>query len=636
MGFGKGGTGEFSWSDAWDGAIKGALQGGTNLALNLIGQTFNIDPLYLSLGARAITGAISGALSKESDMFKGIGEAFKSSTLSLLTFGMYDPETGTYRTDPWSQAGYISQVLDFSQKVQEEGLLSALEIYTAAIFQQETVNAILSEGGIIDLIFRRINEGKVENVIYNSMQAKKVKMQEGDKEVYLIYSATEDKLLAIRDGNRLLETTDGQYELGPDGDFGIKDGMITTYYDDGMMIVQDITNREQSGIDIYLPNDDGTIKMTGWDNIGPIEYDEYGFLKDAKISSDEFEVYLREGNIEGYETQLFGEADISGRLLIESAGITDYDLEGARLVLERQVDGTYSTSIDAPTLTYEDAYGQEITRYLGLEFPSDGTSNFIINMSDLIKEQSNKLLNYFTGFGHRTDEEIAIIKDVKVQLGRDYCQDGDTIYGSSGIEADPMDGFIGLSIKAGEVLADTNDSVNMMKLLTNPIGYMASRVADTGFNIFHDNKTTVVNHVGQITTINGVRYVAEQNPGGPKFTLYDDYCNRFKDIEIVRANPELMANEAVDALVDEYLDRETLTANENAPDYDFIGILGIASRVYGDLTTSICSEFIVRGFSAIGIQLPGIQYNLRISPQELWSNRASWGTDLMQLYPQGE
>jgi len=637
MGFSAGGgdPGAFA-KGLFQGAIKGVFQGGTNLALNLIGQTFNIDPLYLSLGARAITGAISGALSKESDMFKGIGEAFKSSTLNLLTFGMYDPETGTYRTDPWSQAGYISQVLDFSQKVQEEGLLPALEIYTAAIFQQETVNAILSEGGIIDLIFRRINEGKVENVIYNGIQAKKVKMQEGDKEVYLIYSATEDKLLAIRDGNRLLETTDGQYELGPDGDFGIKDGTITTYYDDGMMIVQDITNREQSGIDIYLPNDDGTINMTGWDSIGPIEYDEYGFLKDAKISSDEFEVYLREGNIEGYETQLFGEADISGRLLIESAGITDYDLEGARLVLERQVDGTYSTSIDAPTLTYEDAYGQEITRYLGLEFPSDGTSNFIINMSNLIKEQSNKLLNYFTGFGVRTDDEIAIQKAVKVQLGRDYCQDGDTIYGSSGIEAGPMDGFIGLSIKAGEVMTDTNDSISTMQLLTNPIGYMASRVADTGFNLFHDNKTTVVNHVGQITTINGVKYVAEQNPGGPKFTLYDDYCNRYKDIEIVRANPELMADEAVNSLVDEYLDRETLTANENAPDYDFIGILGIASRVYGDLTTSICSEFIIRGFSAIGIQLPGIQYNLRISPQELWSNRASWGTDLMQLYPQGE
>ncbi|MFH1320534.1 MAG: hypothetical protein ABII90_07770, partial [Bacteroidota bacterium] len=616
---------------AWiNGAVAGTLQGGTTMALNLVGQELNIPPLYLSLGARAVTGAISGALSKDHDVFKGVGDAFMQSTLSLLTFGAYDPETGEFTKDPWIQATYIAQVLDFSQKVQEIGFLETLEAYTTAVFQQSTVSAIWEEGGIVDVIFNRINEGKIENIVYKGIQAKKVKIQEGEKEVYLIYSASEDKLLAIKDGNKLLETTDGQYEVGPDGKFGIKDGTITTYYDDGMVIVQEIANREQVNIDLMLPGD-STITVTGRNDIGAISYDSYGYLNDAYLSSDEFEMYLSNGEIERYRTELFPSDIVGGDVLIESAGITIDDLAGAQLVLEKQADGVFSTTIDAPMVSYVNGDGEDAIRYLGLDFEPETLNT--PGTIEVIKTQSDKILNYFMGLGFRTDEEIATAKAIKVDLGRQFCQDGDTIYGSSGIKSGPMDTFLGLSIKAGEVLTDTNDSISMVKLLTNPVGYMASRAAQSGFDLFHDNKTTIVDHVGQVKTIDGIKYVIETNPGGIRKTLYEDYCSRYEDIEIVRANPGLKAGDAADELFFNYFDRETHEISEIAPKYDYVGILGITSRFLGNtFDTFICSELIVEAFRSVGITLPGIEYNLRISPQELWTNRDSWGIDLVELY----
>lgn len=98
----------------WRGLVNGVMAGTTNIAINFIGQELDIPPLYMALGSRALTGAIQGALSSDHDVFRGMIDAFKDGILSTATFGMYDPATGEFRNDPWSQAAYISQIIDFS------------------------------------------------------------------------------------------------------------------------------------------------------------------------------------------------------------------------------------------------------------------------------------------------------------------------------------------------------------------------------------------------------------------------------------------------------------------------------------------------------------------------------------------
>ena len=171
VGFSAGGVDPGAY---WQGLLNGVLTGTTNVAINFIGQELDIPALYMALGSLAITGAIQGALSSDNDIFKGMTNAFKNATLSLLTFGMYDPNKGQFKKDAWSQAAYISQVLDFSQKVQEDGLLEAMETYTAAIFQGNAAQIIVGESGIIQLVAKRLQEGRIENIDFKGIPAKKV------------------------------------------------------------------------------------------------------------------------------------------------------------------------------------------------------------------------------------------------------------------------------------------------------------------------------------------------------------------------------------------------------------------------------------------------------------------------------
>lgn len=612
----------------WQGLINGVLTGTTNVAINFIGQELDIPPLYMALGSLAITGAIQGALSSDNDIFKGMTNAFKNATLSLLTFGMYDPNTGQFKKDAWSQAAYISQVLDFSQKVQEDGLLEAMEIYTAAIFQGSAVQIIVGEGGIIQLVAKRLQEGRIENIDFKGIPAKKVPIKDGPQGSYFIYSEDETKLLAIYNGNTLIESPDGSYEIGPDGAFGVKNGTITTVLTDGTTVVQHIENRSQIEV-VMTTADSQIIRLTPVEGRTNITYDEYGNISDAKFDGglDGAQAILKDGIIEEYIAPVMRDGDITGQTLIESMGITDEDLRGAEIVISRDASGNFQSTINATPTTYIDPVTQQVvTTFLGMVFPGSKTMvDFMMDpvLRSEVQSHTERIANYFTGFEARTNAEIKLGKANELQATLLYGQDGDMVFVSG---ADP----VGLVVKAGEVLTDGKGIVGSLQLLYNPIGTIATGIANSTSQIFNKDNPLLVNHMGMIKEYNGSKYVMQINPEGVTMVPVETIFANYKDVRVARAD-DVKAMEAANQMFTTLFDINTLVANENAPEYNWPGLFGIGNRSEHP-TNFICSEFVNYWLRQVGVSLNGVVQDLRISPQEIWGSVKQWGKGLTELF----
>lgn len=586
----------------------------------------------MALGSLAITGAIQGALSSDNDIFNGMTNAFKNATLSLLTFGMYDPNTGQFKKDAWSQAAYISQVLDFSEKVQEDGLLEAMEIYTAAIFQGSAVQIIVGEGGIIQLVAKRLQEGRIENIDFKGIPAKKVPIKDGPQGSYFIYSEDETKLLAIYNGNTLIESPDGSYEIGPDGAFGVKNGTITSVLADGTTVVQHIENRSQIEV-IMTTTDSQIIRLTPIEGKSSITYDNYGNILDAKIDGglDGAQVIIKDGIVEEYITPMLKDTDIVGETVIQSMGITDEDLRGAQLVITKDADGNFQSTINASPTTYIDPVTQEVvTTFLGLVFPGSKTMvDFLMDaaLRVQIQDHTERIMNYFIGCETRTNNEIAQDKAQTIAAFYANAQDGDLVFGSGN---DP----IGLVIKAGEVLTDGRGIAGSLDLLFNPIGTIGRGIADSTLNLLDPEHPLLVNHVGMVKIINGEKRIMQINPLRPTCVTADEFFGGYKDVTVCRINNPNAA-EAANQMFEETFDKITLLAKKDSAWYNFLGIFGIGNRDSSDPNDFICSEFVHYYLKRAGVVLNGVIEDLRISPQEIWSTVQQWGQELTDLFGGG-
>ena len=127
VGFGKGGTGEFDWDAAWDGAIIGLQQGIASLALNYATEALELNPLIANFGYAAIGGILEGTMNRllgtteqqNQTLFENIYSVYENNILTAFRGG----------NDPFSQAAYISQILDFSEKIREMGFVDAMNAY---------------------------------------------------------------------------------------------------------------------------------------------------------------------------------------------------------------------------------------------------------------------------------------------------------------------------------------------------------------------------------------------------------------------------------------------------------------------------------------------------------------------------
>ena len=147
LGFSKGGAGAFDWDLAWQGVMDGLKAGITNVALQWATQELGLSPLVGAVASNVIGSSLE-ALLNHKDVFMNVTKRAGEGIMALFTLGGVG-------TDPWAQAVYISKVLDFSKLVREQGLLYAMETYATSIFHQQTIDMIIKEGGILDMVTGR-------------------------------------------------------------------------------------------------------------------------------------------------------------------------------------------------------------------------------------------------------------------------------------------------------------------------------------------------------------------------------------------------------------------------------------------------------------------------------------------------
>ncbi|MDD4202291.1 MAG: interleukin-like EMT inducer domain-containing protein [Candidatus Omnitrophica bacterium] len=152
----------------WDGAINGVKQGATQVILQLATDSLNLPPLVGSLVSNMVGSSLEAMLNHQ-NIFINVGSKLGEGVMSLFTLG------GT-SDDPWGQAVYLAKIQDFAKKIQNDGILSALEEYLTGIFYQDTVNMILANGGILDMVTGRAEviedpeTGKLKKRLYASYQ----------------------------------------------------------------------------------------------------------------------------------------------------------------------------------------------------------------------------------------------------------------------------------------------------------------------------------------------------------------------------------------------------------------------------------------------------------------------------------
>jgi len=228
-------THEFKPDVIWGSVQNGLLRGVTNIGLNFATEELGISPLLANIGFSAISGAINAGIQAATggsqDVFQSLFQTYKDNALTFLGYG--DPNNA------WQQAAYISQILDFSDIVQERGFVDALNTYGAGFFNAVAVNNIVQSGYTLGGYFSE-------------------KLQAGQYTTRVLDDGTEVKVVTIKD-NQNNPISDTFFQERGEGE--------SRYWDL-------IGGEEYIGGDSYL----------GWGDFGVDAYGKLGYT-DAEIYS---------------------------------------------------------------------------------------------------------------------------------------------------------------------------------------------------------------------------------------------------------------------------------------------------------------------------------------------------------------
>ncbi len=303
-------THDFMPDVIWGGVQSGLLRGITSIGINYATQELGINPFIANLSAAAMAGGIEGLLEGRNPI-EGIFDTYFRAGIGLLTLG------GDGGNNPWLRAAYISQVLDFSQIIQERGIVNALDTYATGFLHQQTINEIWKQGGIAELLTKpnqieitTNNKGEVVKRIYTM-----VINSNSDKLIsnYIDLSPTYDMLVGYREGNII---THCEFVIGPDGRPQLKNGEKEILGSDGSKKVDYVENFNLTKRDIIDPSGNKTgyyIPVEGTNSIIIGENDQ--------IISGKFVSLVSNYNITSKDGSLY---DYTGSELI---GIDSYFLE---------------------------------------------------------------------------------------------------------------------------------------------------------------------------------------------------------------------------------------------------------------------------------------------------------------------
>ena len=136
----------------------GLRAGFTSVLLERIAQEEDIDPLYASIATRTLTSGLIKVFNEDLatdktnllNFFKGSYDGILSSTKASLTLG----RTGT----DFDLSAYKTKLFDFSTRIREDSLTSALRNSFTSTFHRQAVNDLTATGGLIDYLNGNVNK----------------------------------------------------------------------------------------------------------------------------------------------------------------------------------------------------------------------------------------------------------------------------------------------------------------------------------------------------------------------------------------------------------------------------------------------------------------------------------------------
>jgi hypothetical protein len=134
--------------------------------------------------------------------------------------------------DAWSRAAYVAQLLNFSQIINEMGIVEALETYASGFLHQSAIENIWKMGGIADLVINKAEvalneEGEVVKRVYIN----------NERTDFIDFSLDMDDMVGYKQGNILV---DCHIQIGPDGRPTTDNGKIKVSLEDKSRIVYHI------------------------------------------------------------------------------------------------------------------------------------------------------------------------------------------------------------------------------------------------------------------------------------------------------------------------------------------------------------------------------------------------------------
>jgi hypothetical protein len=368
------------------GVAGGLLSGVTNVGMQYISEEADIDPLYTALGARAITGAINGMISEDHDILKGIFEAYKNSTINLLTLGSYNSDNSA-----WATSVYASKVLDFAHEIESSGLDSAIKSYATGIFHRDSANNV---AGLIMNIGKIRTPDDTTPVQPNDIEPQQTTLDDGtaalkyelapDKIIYTTLDGSE--IVAVQDGNEYKQGAfvviqDENGEVKFDNVF-LKDGIIKVAFPNGATGIQYVDNHLLTHTHIVTP-DGRVIEADPYGDKGYIEYDSYGDYVEAEIIilSEDYSFTIHNGKIESLASDAsLIITDSDKEYLINNYEFTEQDIDSM----------TIETSNDHNTYDFK-IYSQNGLVFDSTNENSDAIKSFFL---EKLSNLSTSFLNY--------------------------------------------------------------------------------------------------------------------------------------------------------------------------------------------------------------------------------------------------
>ena len=365
-------------NNIFQGVMGGLVQGVASIGINYATQEFGLNPLFANLGFSAIASAINAGIQASTggsqDVFKTFFDTYINNALTFLGYGNI--------TDPnyaWLEASYKSSIIDFSNKVRDEGLVEALNTYGVSFFNSTIVGAIAQSGMTIGKYFDdKLSQGQsTDRTLPNKQVVKQVPVQDaqGNTVANVFFVQKQNGATFYWDvvGVEYL-TQNGTYldygSLGVDSyaKLGFTDAELYSTFNADMQF-QRIENGEQVYAELKDSQGNTLLVIEPTENGGYNFYNNYGDYIDAKIRefSLGYDISIKNSMLGKYLLNSSNWLDDEQRDELKNAGYTDSDIDRLMLKVGFDIDSSgkpvlqYGLTADAQMLT-------DVTRILGSQW----------------------------------------------------------------------------------------------------------------------------------------------------------------------------------------------------------------------------------------------------------------------------